>query len=569
MAQRDDANAVPPIDYAVAVRVGTPESELMRGLREGWIRRPPGTGEMMASGASPGGSAEAPAAASPGRTTLRRWLAQLDGSLDDAGFDAIWQEAGGDDASRARALAGFVAGSLGVAANEVDAVSVEAALGRCTGEARIRRLDGLGGAELEALARNDAGVRRALASHSRWALCGDRAIDALADPQGRFDRFDRDTGERLLSDAWLGDRARHASWLLRDDARSVAGDGWRFVDRAAPDATVEVASSSGGRVHQVIFARDGGDSVAGGAATDRIHGGDGDDVLRGRGGDDLLEGGDGNDELLGGSGRDDLAGGRGDDELDGGTGSDRLEAGAGSDVLAGGRGTDLLRGGSGDDVYAFERGDGHDIVDDDGGTIRVDDVDVRGTMARDGDGWRSADGQFTFELVEGEGDTTLRVRVEGEEDAIDLAGWRQGRYGITLEGLDGQASAAVADDATLPGGGERAAKAADGNAELPDVAALYDASLEPTGSASTVDWSSLRAALEAWEIPLPPGAGDAPADAAALTVADVADALAGESGTDDSPDAVVEPGAWSATAPPWWREGIVPLPPDRARQSTT
>jgi len=569
MAQGHDGNANPPIDFAVAVRVGTPEEELMRGLREGWIRHPPGTGEMTGDGATIGGTAEAPASTAIGRTTLRRWLGQLDGSLNDAGFDAIWQEAGSDDPARARTLARFVAGSLGVASSQLDARGVEAALGRCDGEARILRLDGLGGAELEALARDDAGVRRALAAHSPWALCGDRMADALADPQGRYDRYDRDTGERLLSESWLGDRARHASWRLRDDERSVAGDGWRFVDRAAPEATVEIASTSGGPVHQVVFARDGGDNVAGGATTDRIHGGDGDDSLRGRGGDDLLEGGDGNDALLGGSGRDDLAGGRGDDELDGGGGSDRLDGGSGADVLDGGRGADLLRGGAGDDVYAFERGDGPDVVEDDGGTIRIDDAEVRGTMRRDGDAWRSSDGEFTFELAQGDGGMTLHLRVEGGDDAIELTGWRQGGYGITLEGLDDDAE--PTDDANDIGSmaedGDPGESSPGESGEQRDVAGFLEAMSGQGPAVATVERRSLHAALAAWEVPVPPAAGNATTNSAALTPADVADALA-ESGDADA-DAAVLPNAWTSTAPPWWREGAVPAPYDPPLRSTT
>lgn len=570
MAQDDVGNANPPIDFAVAVRVGTPAEELMRGLREGWIRRPPGAGEMTGESATIGGSAWAPASAAIGRTTLRRWLGQLDASLDDARFDAIWQEAGSDDAARVRALARFVAGSLGVASREVDARGVEAALGRCDGEARILRLDGLGGAELEALARDDAGVRRALATHSPWALCGDRLADALADPQGRYDRFDRDTGERLLSESWLGDRARHASWRLRDDERSVAGDGWRFVDRAAPEATVEIASTGGGPIHQVVFARDGGDNVVGGATTDRIYGGDGDDSLRGRGGDDLLEGGDGNDVLVGGSGRDDLAGGRGDDELDGGGGSDRLDGGSGADVLDGGRGADLLRGGAGDDVYVFERGDGPDVVEDDGGTIRIDDVEVSGTMRRDGDAWRSSDGEFTFELAQGDGGTTLHLRAEGGDDAIELTGWRQGRYGITLEGLDDDAEST--DDAndigSLAEGSDPGSSSPGSGGEQPDVAEFLEAINSQAAAVATVDRRSLHAALAAWEVPVPPAAGNATTNPAALTPADVADALADSGGADDA-DVSALPNAWTSTAPPWWSEGAVPARYDQPLRSAT
>jgi hypothetical protein len=571
MAQREDGNANPPIDFAVAVRVGTPDEELARGLREGWIRRPPGAGEKPGEVMSHGQDGTAPAVGGS-MATLRHWLSRLDASLDEAAIDAIWQEAGADDAERSRSLARFVFDSLGIATNgRSDARSVEAALAGCNGEARIVRLTGRGGAELESLAREDAGARRAIATHSRWALTGERGIDALADPQGRYDRFDRDTGERLLSEAWLDDRARHASWRLRDDERSVAGDGWRFVDRAAPEATVEIASTSGGPVHQVIFARDGGDNVTGGVTTDRLHGGDGDDSLRGRGGDDLLEGGDGSDVLLGGSGRDDLAGGRGDDELDGGSGSDRLDGGSGADVLSGGRGADLLRGGAGEDVYAFASGDGADVVEDDGGTISIDDVDVHGTMRRDGDAWRSPDGEFTFELAQGEGGTTLRLRVDGEDDAIDLAGWSQGRYGITLDGLDEEPKLPddAGDAAELPLAGDPGASDPGDGGEQPDVAAFLDGTSSQAGGVAVVDWRSLHAALAAWEIPAPPAAGEATTSPAALTPADVADALAESGGADDDADAVVLPNAWTSTSPPWWREGAVPAPYDQPLRSTT
>ena len=204
----------------------------------------------------------------------------------------------------------------------------------------------------------------------------------------------------LLSDAWLGDRARHAAWRNAEAAGrplEVDGDGWRFIDRAAGDSvSVELEGTGDRPVNQVIFARDDGDRVNGGAVTDRIHGGRGDDILRGRGGDDLLEGGAGDDALQGGSGRDHIAGQQGDDELDGGAGDDRLEGGSGDDELSGDRGDDVLQGGAGVDTYRFEGGDGVDTIEDDGGVVIVDDVAIAGTMRSNGDGWISSDGRFHF-----------------------------------------------------------------------------------------------------------------------------------------------------------------------------
>jgi hypothetical protein len=560
MGEATQPAANPPIDYAVAIWLGMPDDEVVRGLAEGWIRRPPGAGE--GNSGEPAGPGTMPGATLTAET-LQRWLTRLDASLDASTLEAIWREAGDDDAQRASSLARFVTGSLGLPdAARIDARRVEAALADCDPQARVVRLSGRSGAELESLGREEAGVRRALALHSSWALTGSRRMDAMADPAGRFDRFDPDTGEQLLSDAWLGDRARHASWLVRDDARTVAGDGWRFVDRADARATVEVASSDGGAVHQVIFVRDGGDSVSGGATTDRLHGGSGDDSLRGRAGDDLLEGGEGSDVLLGGSGHDELAGGRGDDELDGGAGNDRLDGGRGGDELAGGRGSDLLRGGAGEDVYVFERGDGVDVVEDDGGTIRIDDAEVSGTLQRDGDGWRSADGRFTVALDPGDGpdgsDGTLRIHAEGE-DTVALVGWRQGRYGITLEGPDeGSPKPSEVEDA--PPGDDVA---------VADAAAFL-AAPSSIGQASgrVVDWRALRNALAEASVPAPPAAVVSTPTLGVPTPADLADALAEGVGVDDTIEVVAETEAWLRNVPAWWRDGAIPAPFDVAMRRT-
>ncbi len=59
-----------------------------------------------------------------------------------------------------------------------------------------------------------------------------------------------------------------------------------------------------------------------------------------------------------------LNGGGGNDKLYGGTGNDLLIGGAGNDTLVGGTGNDVLSGGDGADDYVFNRGDGHDIIND-------------------------------------------------------------------------------------------------------------------------------------------------------------------------------------------------------------
>jgi Ca2+-binding RTX toxin-like protein len=107
-----------------------------------------------------------------------------------------------------------------------------------------------------------------------------------------------------------------------------------------------------------------GDFLSGGHGNDSLSGLAGKDFLIGGEGDDRLDGGAGDDDLFGGNGADALFGGDGLDYLIGGRGADTLEGGNGNDVLTGGAGNDVLKGGLGNDVYIFNRGDGHDRIDE-------------------------------------------------------------------------------------------------------------------------------------------------------------------------------------------------------------
>lgn len=601
----------PPVDYAVAVWLGTPKDEIEKGLREGWIRRPgvglqPWTeerdGVAIVSPPAPddGNSANSgEVRASDGvRARIESLVRRLDASLGVSTFDGAWSEAGADEAARAARFVDFLgrafairqeAGSEG--SSRLSAVE-QAAEGMRT-SARFIRLNGLTGRELEQLAVSEGGVRRALAEHSPWAFIGDRALARRGDVAGRYDRFDPDSGELNLSDAWLGDRAKHAAW--RNGAATgrpleVSGDGWRFVDRAAGDAaSVELRGDVDLPVNQVIFARDDGDRVNGSVATDRIHGGRGDDILRGRGGDDLLEGDAGDDVLQGGSGKDLIAGQQGDDELDGGAGADRLEGGGGVDELIGGRGDDWLRGGAGLDTYRFERGDGIDTIEDDGGVVVVDDVTIGGTMDRSEDGWASSDGRFRFTLEDaGTERRTLVIRAiaeagNGAGDAtVRIADWTPGSFGIALADGDetDESEASQEDRAANGNAGERAggtpnqdSDAADaasegsvdsfaessspasdsGGREGEDAAAIGDTAASNSLDASwlsadafedlaLVDTQSVAQALDAWSPPAPPDVGSAGDRHVGITVADLGDAIAGT-----AQDADADSGATSTT----------------------
>lgn len=71
--------------------------------------------------------------------------------------------------------------------------------------------------------------------------------------------------------------------------------------------------------------------------------------------------------VIGESGNDKLYGSWFNDVLSGGKGDDTLIGLIGSDLLIGGKGNDLLQGGLGSDTYQYQKGDGQDIIDDEGG----------------------------------------------------------------------------------------------------------------------------------------------------------------------------------------------------------
>lgn len=187
----------------------------------------------------------------------------------------------------------------------------------------------------------------------------------------------------------------------------------------------------GGEGNDSLWGNHGDDYLFGGTGQDELYGGEGDDhgfgesgadALWGGNGNDYLEGGADNDSLMGDEGNDFLSGGAnadllwgdaGDDVLDGGTGGDILTGGDGSDylrggddndtlygdagegtdgadILEGGAGNDEMSGGGGNDLYLFSRGNGQDIVRDDGAggsrnviAFKFSSGDVR-TLERDG-----------------------------------------------------------------------------------------------------------------------------------------------------------------------------------------
>ena len=103
------------------------------------------------------------------------------------------------------------------------------------------------------------------------------------------------------------------------------------------------------KYNQIIDGDSTDNSIWGTENNDLIYGYTGNDILHGGAGNDYIEGGDGNDILYGEDG---------DDILNGGLGEDTLIGGSGNDILTGG---DYEK-----DIYIFQKGHGHDTVNDRG-----------------------------------------------------------------------------------------------------------------------------------------------------------------------------------------------------------
>ncbi len=454
-----------PIPYITAVWSGMAPAAIAEGLAAGTILQPgvPGDGPPMAATATvvegrEGG--EVAFTSSATRDQMEGWLRALDPSLTGEAFASIWNRAGGQDIERGARLQSLLAEDL-LGNASADSSALDAFVADPAHHARVVDLAGMTGGQIAELAKGDIGYRHALAGMNPIAFIGNRALFAQANATGALDRFDPDSGEQLVSDSWLDDRAKLLAWKAGgSEERVVAGrEDWTFVDRTSIDANGNPAilelktGVEGAGQNQVVFGSAGDELLQGVSGSDRMYGGAGDDVLRGGAGGDHLEGGQGNDLVMGGAGNDQLAGDQGDDELEGGRGHDQLAGGSGDDLLTGGRGNDRLEGGAGRDTYVLERGDGTDtILDADGlGAIEIDGSELSGTMSASGEGaWTSADGRVQFSLAGSPsepGTLTIRTFDEGAvggastpANVIEVKHWKNGDLGITLAGTSAAAA---------------------------------------------------------------------------------------------------------------------------------
>ncbi|WP_316185679.1 calcium-binding protein, partial [Bradyrhizobium sp. SZCCHNRI1003] len=110
------------------------------------------------------------------------------------------------------------------------------------------------------------------------------------------------------------------------------------------------------------------------------------------------------------SGNDTFYGDYNANTLNGGAGNDTLNGGAGDDTLIGGAGNDTLSGGLGNDTYVFNRGDGQDIVTDNGASSGETNTLQFGTGVL----------PANVTVVEANGGADLVISINGTTDKITL-----------------------------------------------------------------------------------------------------------------------------------------------------
>ncbi|BAY73408.1 hypothetical protein NIES23_62360 (plasmid) [Trichormus variabilis NIES-23] len=196
----------------------------------------------------------------------------------------------------------------------------------------------------------------------------------------------------------------------------------------------------GSDLDDTVQGRSGTDEkiILGNGGNDKLYGNDGVDYIDGGNGDDLIDGGRDNDSLRGLNDNDTVRGGEGDDWIEGGAGSDILEGGDGNDHLdggsvwdeltdvdtfIGGRGNDTLFGNNGADIYIYNRGDGSDLIAEEGylpehgiDTLRFG----QGISLSDLQFYRTGTNKFDTEISS---ESDLVILINGGPEQIRIAGF--------------------------------------------------------------------------------------------------------------------------------------------------
>ena len=120
-------------------------------------------------------------------------------------------------------------------------------------------------------------------------------------------------------------------------------------------------------------------------------------------------------KVLGTSGNDSITGNANSETFEGGAGNDTINGELGADTLDGGAGNDLLKGGSEGDTYLFGRGDGQDVVDEEGYVGYVGEIDTLRLKAgvAVGDVTLRRDSSNTANLI---------VEIAGTTDSVTVVG---------------------------------------------------------------------------------------------------------------------------------------------------
>ncbi|MDF1722629.1 MAG: calcium-binding protein [Minwuia sp.] len=105
-----------------------------------------------------------------------------------------------------------------------------------------------------------------------------------------------------------------------------------------------------------------------------------------------------------------LTGGAGGDTITGSDGRDTLTGQSGQDVLRGGLGPDNLFGGTDDDIYIYNRGDGFDVIDEQGNGGN-DTIQFGAGIAVSDLAITASGGQMSISLTDGSGGLLLRSQL--------------------------------------------------------------------------------------------------------------------------------------------------------------
>jgi Ca2+-binding RTX toxin-like protein len=249
-----------------------------------------------------------------------------------------------------------------------------------------------------------------------------------------------------------------------------------------------------------------GDSL--GIGVEQIEFGDGSVLTIG----DLVERMNQSHAVTGSDGDDSYIFGSGDDLVAGGAGNDEIHLGSGNDVLVGGRGNDSLVGGGGNDVYAYDSGDGDDLISQFGAGLADNDLIRLGARIAVSDVQVTRDAAGVhMGLVQGGSITISQQPGEAKLPTVEFADgtvWQASVFGEAIYHIYGTSEAELifgttGHDVIDGGGGNDTVTGGSGD----DVFVFgrgdgIDTIIEPTGEAADADVIRFKAGVSSPDIEL-------------------------------------------------------------------